>query len=128
MARYPYAPGCGTNPSECVDKYWKYKNNDPSTAYYGTIVASEIFSEIKNKINKRGKDIYHVRPEAIIVQDLRHEVIRQLAQMLTEHVKEIEKYEQENSGDIQNYFDSEKEEQKDKEAEAKDKEKEDKEE
>jgi len=124
MAIYPYAPGCGPNRS--VDKYWKYKNKDPSTTHYAMIVASEIFSEIHDRINKRGKDIYHVRPEAIIVQDLLHETIRQLTQMLTESVKEIEQYELENSEDIQNYFDSEQEEEN-KGAEGKDKE-EDKEE
>jgi len=112
MPIYPYSLGCGPKGTEHVDKYWKYKNNDPSTAYYAAIVAGEIFSEIKDKINKRGKDIYNVRPGAIIVQDLHHETIRQLARMLTVRVKEIEQYEQENSGDITNYFDSEKDEEK----------------
>ena len=112
MPIYPYSPGCGPKGTEHVDKYWKYKNNDPSTAYYAAIVAGEIFSEIKDKINKRGKDIYNVRPGAIIVQDLHHETIRQLARMLTVRVKEIGQYEQENSGDITNYFDSEKNEEK----------------
>lgn len=55
-----------------------------------------------------------------MVQDLYHEAIRQLAQMLNEDVKEIEKYEQENSGDITNYFgsdsDSDSEKEEDKEA------------
>ena len=105
MAIYPYAPGSG--PNQSVDKYWKYENKDPSTDHYATIVANEIFSEIQDKISKRGKSIYGVRPEAIIVQDLRHEVIRKLARRLTEHVKKIEQYELENSGDITNYFDSE---------------------
>jgi hypothetical protein len=111
MATYPFAHACGPDPDKTIDRYWKYKNDDPSTAYYATIVSNEIFSEIQDRINKRGKDIYHVRPEAIIVQDLGHEVIRQLAQMLNEHVKDIEQYERENSGDIRNYFDSEEEDQ-----------------
>jgi hypothetical protein len=102
MGVYPYANE--------IDKYWKYENADPSTAHYGTNVAKEIFSEIQDKIKKRGRSIYHVRAEAIIVQDLYHEVIRQLADMLTEHIKDIEQYEKENSGDITNYFDPEKEE------------------
>jgi hypothetical protein len=103
MGIYPYA-------GSRYDKYWKYENNDPSTNHYAKAVALEILSEIQDKISKRGKSIYGVRPEAIIVQDLRHEVIRQLANMLSEHVKEIEKYEEENSGDIRNYFGSEEEE------------------
>jgi hypothetical protein len=112
MAIYPYT-GSG------YDKYWKYENKDPSNNHYATAVALEILSEIQDKISKRGKCIYGVRPEAIIVQDLRHETIRQLAQMLNEHVKEIEKYERENSGDISNYFGSEEEEEKQKQEEDK---------
>lgn len=110
MATYPYAHGCSPDPKGRWDKYWKYNNVDPSTARYGTIVSDEIFFETHEIINKRGKDIYGVRYEGIIVQDLHHEVIRQLVQKLTEHVKEIEEYELENSGDITNYFDPEKEE------------------
>ena len=110
MAIYPYAGGR-------YDKYWKYENNDPSTNHYATVVALEILSEIQDKISKRGKSIYGVRPEAIIVQDLRHEVIRQLANMLSKHAKEIEKYERDNSGDISNYFGSDSEEQKQPEGE-----------
>ena len=104
MAIYPYA-GSG------YDKYWKYENKDPSKNHYATAVALEILDEIQGKIRKRGKQIYGVRSEAIIVQDLVHGVIRELAKMLAEHVKLIEKYEQENSGDIQNYFGSEEEDQ-----------------
>lgn len=90
------------------DKYWKYENPDPSTNFYASRVALEVLDEIQNTISKRGKQIYGVRPEAIIVQDLRHGVIRELVKILTEHVKLIEKYEKENSGDIRNYptFDS----------------------
>ena len=93
MATYPYAHGCSPDPKGRWDKYWKYNNVDPSTARYGTIVSDEIFFETHEIINKRGKDIYGVRYEGIIVQDLHHEVIRQLVQKLTEHVKEIEEYE-----------------------------------
>jgi hypothetical protein len=100
---YPYAHGCGPDPNKIIDKYWKYENADPSIAYYARIVANEIFSKIQDMINKRSKDIYHVRPEAIIAQDLRHEVIRQLSHKLNEQVKEIKQYEQENSGDIRNF-------------------------
>ena len=95
MGVYPYA-------GSRYDKYWKYENKDPSTNHYATALALEILSEMQDKISKRGKSIYGVRDEAIIVQDLRHEVIRLLANMLNEHVTEIGKYEQENSGDIQN--------------------------
>jgi hypothetical protein len=104
MAIYPYA-------GSRYDKYWKYENPDPSTNHYATRVALEILDEIQGKIRKRGKQIYGVRAEAIIVQDLVHGVIRELAKMLVEHVKLIEKYEQKNSGDIQNYFGSEEEDQ-----------------
>jgi hypothetical protein len=110
MGIYPYA-------GSKYDKYWKYENPDPSTNHYATRVALEILDEIKDKINKRGKQIYGVRPEAIIVQDLHHETIRQLGKMLAEHVKLIEKYEEENSGDIQNYFGSDSEEQEESEEE-----------
>jgi hypothetical protein len=112
MAIYPYA-------GSRYDKYWKYENRDPSTNHYATRVALEILDEIQGKIRKRGKQIYGVRPEAIIVQDLVHGVIRELAKMLAEHVKLIEKYEQENSGDIQNYFSSDSEEQEESEEEGK---------
>jgi len=95
---YPYAGGR-------YDKYWKYENADPSTNYYAARVALEILDDIQNTISKRGKQIYGTRPEAIIVQDLRHAVIRELLKILSEHDKLIEKYEQENSGDISNYFD-----------------------
>jgi hypothetical protein len=89
------------------DKYWKYENPDPSTNQYAVRVALEIIELIQDKISKRGKQIYGVRPEAIIVQDLRHAVIRELLKILAEHDKLIEKYERENSGNIDNYFDSE---------------------
>ena len=108
MGIYPYA-------GSRYGKYWKYENKDPSTNHYATAVALEILSEIQDRISKRGKSIYSVRAEAIIVQDLRHEVIRQLAKMLNEHVIEIGKYEQENSGDIQNYFGSDSEQQEESE-------------
>jgi hypothetical protein len=107
---YPYAHGCSPDPKGRWDKYWKYENDDPSIAYYGTIVASELLAEIEDRISKRSKDIYHVRPEAIIAQDFRHEVFRKLQQMVNESVEEIEQYERENSGDIRNHFDSEEEE------------------
>lgn len=104
MGVYPYA-------GSRYDKYWKYENKDPSTNHYATALALEILSEMQEKISKRGKSIYGVRDEAIIVQDLRHEVIKQLANMLIEHVKEIEKYERDNSGSISHYFCSDSEEQ-----------------
>jgi hypothetical protein len=110
MGIYPYA-------GSRYDKYWKYENKDPSTNHYAAAVALEILSELQDKISKRGKSIYGVRDEAIIVQDLRHEVIRLLAKMLNEHVIEIGKYEQENSGDIQNYFGSVSEEQEESDGE-----------
>jgi hypothetical protein len=99
MGVYPYS-------GSRYDKYWKYENADPSTDPYATRVALEILAEIQDKIRKRGKQIYNVRPEAIIVQDLVHAVIRLLATMFAEHVKLIEKYEKENSGEITNYFGS----------------------
>ena len=110
MATYPYAFGCGPDPKKPIDKYWNYKNKDPSTAYYGTIVVNEIFSGMHERISKRGYDIYEVRPDAIIVQDLRYEAVRQLIQILNRYIRVIERHEQENSGDISNYLDSEKEE------------------
>lgn len=100
MGIYPYS-------GSRYDRYWKYENPDPSTNYYAIKVSLEILNEIQNIISKRGKQIYGVRPESILVQDLRHAVIRELLKILAEHDKLIEKYEQENSGNIENYFDSE---------------------
>ena len=100
MAIYPYSGGR-------YDKFWKYENDDPSSDAYAIKVVVEILYIIQDYISKRGKQIYNVRSEAIIVQTLRHATIRELLKILTEQVEIIEKYEKENSGYISNYFDSE---------------------
>ena len=99
---YPYSSCYG---ADYNIKYWKYQNADPSTAHYAKFIVDKIFDGIRETVDKRGWDIYHVRSDAIIVQDLYHAVIRMLAHELAQHVKEIDQYEQENSGDIRNYGD-----------------------
>ncbi len=96
---YPYSHGCGPNPKKNVDKYWKYQNDDPSTEYYSNIIIREIFQRINDDIDEEGKRIYNLRPKAILVQDLRHAVIRKLAKGLALRVREIEQYERFNSFD-----------------------------
>ena len=100
MGIYPYS-GSG------YDKYWKYENPDPSTDPYALRVALEVVDEALLKIRKRGTQIYDVRPAVYYNQDLVHAVIRLLPGIFTEHIKQIEKYEKENSGDIRNYTDTE---------------------
>ena len=103
LTNYPYAHGCGPDSKRRLDKYWKYENVDSSTAHYAKVIVNKIFDGMRETIDKEGRNIYHVRPEAIIVQDLHHAVVRTLAHKLAQYVKEIEQFEQENSGDIRNY-------------------------
>jgi len=103
---YPYAHGCGPDPDKPIDKYWKYKNPDPSIAVYTPGIVDELFITIKDKIAKEVTRIYHVRPEAIIALDLKHSVIRELSYRLNKEVLKIDRFEHENSGDIRNHFDS----------------------
>ena len=100
MALYPYS-------GARYDKFWKYENPDPSTNHYAVKVVQELIPVIQDTISKRGKQIYGVRSEAIIVQALCHEVWRELKGVSREQVELIKKYEEENSGNILNYFDSE---------------------
>jgi hypothetical protein len=103
---YPYAHGCGPDPDRRVDKYWKYKNPDPSTSIYTPIIVEKILRMTEEVISSEAKRIYHIRSEAILARDLRHSVMRELAYRSHKEVLKIDRFEQENSGDIRN-FDSE---------------------
>jgi hypothetical protein len=106
LTSYPYAYGCG--PSKWrVEKYWKYKNPDPSTQKHAPIIAAELLAIIEEKISEDIKRIYHIRPESILGTDLRHAVIRELTYLLNKEVLKIDRFEQENSGDIRNYHEGE---------------------
>lgn len=106
---YPYAHSCGPDLYRAINKYWKYKNADPSTAKYASIVTSEILKIIEEKIASDVKRFYHIRPDSILGIDLRHAVIRELVYLLSKELLRIDKFEKENSGDIRN-FDSQEEE------------------
>jgi len=102
LTSYPYAYGCG--PSKWrVEKYWKYKNPDPSTQKHAPIIAAELLAIIEEKIIRDIKRIYKIRPESILGIDLRHAVIRELGYLLNKEVLKIDRSELENSGDIRNY-------------------------
>ena len=95
-----------SDPKKNIDKYWKYKNPDPSTALYTPGVVDELLITIEETIAQSVKRIYHLRPESILGLDLRHSVIRELSCKLNKEVLKIEQFEKENSGDIRNHFDS----------------------
>ena len=95
-----------SDPKKNIDKYWKYQNPDPSTEHYSTTITNEILQKIDDSIDQSGKRIYNLRSKAILVQDLRHAIIRKLANRLALRVREIEQYERANSGDIR-FFDEE---------------------
>jgi hypothetical protein len=95
-----------SDPKKNVDKYWKYKNPDPSTALYTSGIVAELFITIEEKIAQDVKRLYHLRPQSILGTDLKHSVIRELSYRLNKEVLKIEHFEKENSGDIRNFTDS----------------------
>lgn len=110
MSIYPYAHGCGPDPNNTIDKYWRYDNADPSTAAHTLGIVDDLLPMIKKEIAKRAKEIYHIREEAILALDLKHSVIRELAHRLNKEVIKIDRFEQENSGDIRYYHEGKSEE------------------
>src|SRR4030095_4072222 len=98
--QYPFH---NSDEDKYIDKYWKYKNPDPSTEHYSTIIANEILEKINDDIDSNGRRIYDLRPKAILVQDLRHAVLRKLLSRLLQRVREIDHYEQANSGDMSDF-------------------------
>jgi hypothetical protein len=86
-----------------VDKYWKYKNPDPSTSIYTPIIVEKILTMTEEVISNEAKRIYHIRSEAILARDLGHSVMRELAYRSYKEVLKIDRFEQENSGDIRNF-------------------------
>ncbi len=59
---------------------------------------------LDNKINKDIYRIYEVRSGSILGKDLKHAIIRKLAYKLYQRVREIDRFEKQNSGDIRNHF------------------------
>ena len=85
------------------DKYYKYKNPDPSTAKYSTRITAQLLEKIEEIIAQSIRKIYHIGPDSILGTDLRHSVIRELLDRLSKEVELIDKFEKENSEDLRNY-------------------------
>ena len=87
----------------CEDEYIKYENPDPSTAAHTPAIAHRIMIKIEELIVQETKQAYGIRDKSILARDLRHSVIRELAYRLNKEVLKIDRFEQENSGDMRNY-------------------------
>jgi hypothetical protein len=112
---YPHSLGYGDNISDdpkFQEKYWNknryyhYRNPDPSTQRHAAISIAEILELIDDKIWKDIYRFYEVRSRSIIGQELRHAIIRELAFKLFQKVQQIDKFEKRNSGDLRTFVDS----------------------
>jgi len=86
------------------NQYIIYTNPDPSSSSYALQIADKIFTGNEETITKEAKRIYHIRAQAILARDLRHETIRILADIYCIETLRIDNFERKNRADLRYYF------------------------
>jgi hypothetical protein len=113
---YPHSLGCGDNletDEKAQERYWNqnryyhYRNQDPSTQRHAETSTNEILDYLYDKIWKDISRFYETRSKSVVGQELRHAIIRELAFKLFQKVQQIDKFEQQNIGDLRTFTNSE---------------------